>query len=336
MTLLITVGSYERILYGFEIKNLADKEKQTIKTVFAIPAHTASIRCMAGSSKYLATGGADEQVRLFDLSKRKDVGSLSQHQGTVKALVFVFPPKAVESEAKSKKRAKLAARSKIPTHLLSAGEDGRVSLFRTSDWECLHVLRHKDPVTSLAVHPSSKLALSVGENKSLRLWDLMTGKQAFKSTTMLKEEPINVKFSPDGNHFSSLSDFKLQVFSVAGSKSPMVAEILSQTRLACLAYFEPDTDVRCRGSLVFMAGDGPIIQVCNVLDGKIIQSFDSGIVPRIKAICYDQASHVLVAAGSSGIIRGWRVLISDSECTIQADPQFSHETGLRITCLSTQ
>lgn len=37
---------------------------------------------------------------------------------------------------------------------------------------------HKGRVNNIAVHPSSKLALSVGQDKTLRMWDLMRGKGA--------------------------------------------------------------------------------------------------------------------------------------------------------------
>jgi len=35
---------------------------------------------------------------------------------------------------------------------------------------------HKGRVNSVAVHPSGKVALSVGKDRALRMWDLMRGK----------------------------------------------------------------------------------------------------------------------------------------------------------------
>lgn len=35
---------------------------------------------------------------------------------------------------------------------------------------------HKGRVNSVAVHPSGKVALSVGQDRTLRMWDLMRGK----------------------------------------------------------------------------------------------------------------------------------------------------------------
>lgn len=35
---------------------------------------------------------------------------------------------------------------------------------------------HRDRVNDLAVHPSAKVCLSVGKDRTLRMWDLMRGK----------------------------------------------------------------------------------------------------------------------------------------------------------------
>lgn len=63
------------------------------------------------------------------------------------------------------------------SHLLSASEDGTLCLFRARDWAVLRTLKgHKGRVNSVAVHPSGKVALSVGKDRTLRMWDLMRGK----------------------------------------------------------------------------------------------------------------------------------------------------------------
>lgn len=65
------------------------------------------------------------------------------------------------------------------SHLLSASEDGTLCLFHARDWSVVRALKgHKGRVNSVAVHPSGKLALSVGKDRTLRMWDLMRGKGA--------------------------------------------------------------------------------------------------------------------------------------------------------------
>ena len=63
------------------------------------------------------------------------------------------------------------------SYLLSASEDGTLCLFRARDWAVLRQLKgHKGRVNSVAVHQSCKVALSVGKDRTLRMWDLMRGK----------------------------------------------------------------------------------------------------------------------------------------------------------------
>lgn len=63
------------------------------------------------------------------------------------------------------------------SHLISASEDGTIAIFHARDWVVLRVLKgHKGRVNSVGIHPSGKVALSVGADKALRMWDLMRGK----------------------------------------------------------------------------------------------------------------------------------------------------------------
>ena len=43
----------------------------------------------------------------------------------------------------------------------------------------LCILCHRGAVSAISVHPSGKMALSVGRDKTLRTWNLMTGKAAY-------------------------------------------------------------------------------------------------------------------------------------------------------------
>jgi protein MAK11 len=63
------------------------------------------------------------------------------------------------------------------SHLISTSEDGTIAIFHARDWVVLRVLKgHKGRVNSVGIHPSGKVALSVGADKTLRMWDLMRGK----------------------------------------------------------------------------------------------------------------------------------------------------------------
>jgi protein MAK11 len=111
-------------------------------------------------------------TRLYNLKEKKELGELFRHGGSISTLFFYRN-----------------------SHLLSGSHDGIISLWRTNDWECLHDLKffyyyffvgisfnfifrgHKGKVNQLAVHPSGRLALSVSDDKTMRTWNLLTGKR---------------------------------------------------------------------------------------------------------------------------------------------------------------
>lgn len=97
-TFVVSVGSYERLLYGLSCtftptpptssSNLP--YELSVLPVFSFPAHLSSIRAVSASTltsastgserkvggKYLVSGGMDEIIKVWDLRRRKEVGSL--------------------------------------------------------------------------------------------------------------------------------------------------------------------------------------------------------------------------------------------------------------------
>ncbi|KAL1678871.1 WD40-repeat-containing domain protein [Schizophyllum commune] len=196
----VVAGSYEKLLYGLDgTVSPADPESSTrkykfdLKPLFIFPAHVSCIKAVAASpqgGKWLATGSADEIIKVWDLRRRKEIGGLMHHEGSVTHLSF-------------------PSRS----HLLSASEDGTLALFRSRDWVVLRALRgHKGRVNSVAAHPSGKVALSVGKDRTLRMWDLMRGKGR-ASTKMGKEGEV-VRWSIDGKLFIVQSGSDIDVYTL--------------------------------------------------------------------------------------------------------------------------
>jgi protein MAK11 len=80
---IVVAGSYEKLLYGIEGTYAPGSETPSFKPIFIFPAHLACVKAVAASpgGKWLATGSEDEFVKVWDLRRRKEVGSLSQHTG---------------------------------------------------------------------------------------------------------------------------------------------------------------------------------------------------------------------------------------------------------------
>lgn len=194
-TFKIIVGSYEKLLYGLEGHYPSGSDTPVLKPIFIFPAHLSWIKCIAASpnGKYLATGSEDEFIKVWDLRRRREIGALSQHTGSITSLTF-------------------------PTsqHLLATSVDATLSLFRTNDWALLKSLKgHSGRVNSVDVHPTGRVALSVGKDQTLKMWDLMRGRGA--ASLALGQEAEIVKFAPSGTHFAVLYPRKVEIYSLVSS-----------------------------------------------------------------------------------------------------------------------
>ncbi|KAJ1955991.1 60s ribosome biogenesis protein mak11, partial [Dipsacomyces acuminosporus] len=185
---LVAAGTYERILYGLEGRFVG--ERLTLNPQFIFPAHIGCIKAVSTGGRYLASGSTDEVIKLYDLKKRVELGSLHEHKGSITALRFHGH-----------------------SHLLSASDDGAICIFRTKDWEPLKVLKaHKGPVNDIAIHPTGKLALSVSQDRTIVLWNLLTGQRASRTKTPQAGEIV--AWSPSGSHYAIAYATEIQLFAV--------------------------------------------------------------------------------------------------------------------------
>ncbi len=130
---MLWIGSYTHLLYGLNAESLVQEVLHST--------HTEQLSAVAASGQYLATGSTDTTVWIFKTSVKKELGALQRHTGTITGLAFF------------KTR-----------NLLSCSSDGTICVWRVKDWECLlQIKAHKKGVRSMALHPSGRMALSLGE-----------------------------------------------------------------------------------------------------------------------------------------------------------------------------
>jgi protein MAK11 len=64
--------------------------------------------------------------------------------------------------------------------VLVGTDSGDICIYRVKDWSLLHVLtKHKAAVESISIHPSGKMALSVGTDSRMYLWNLVKARASF-------------------------------------------------------------------------------------------------------------------------------------------------------------
>ncbi|KAJ2788167.1 60s ribosome biogenesis protein mak11 [Coemansia interrupta] len=311
-TFLISAGTYERLLYGIEGR-FADGQL-TLKPQFIIPAHTGCIKAVSAGGRFLASGSTDECIKLYDLKKRVELGSLHEHKGTITSLFF-------------------HGRS----HLLSASEDGAICIFRTKDWEPLKVLRgHKGAVSSIAIHPSGKLALSVSQDRTIIIWNLLTGQRASRSKTPQPGEIV--AWSPSGSSYIIGYATEIQIYKV-GQSEP-TATVFSKQRIMAAIVAE------YKGKVYVLAGCQDKRVYIFSLEGKELGSImchDNRIkgISSVDVTFPDESVHTVVATISSdGWIKAWKlddmiehVLSAAAEEDNNIEPLAAYNADVRLTCV---
>jgi WD40 repeat protein len=158
-------------LRGFEWYFLA---RQVERLRAARPAHGGAVGCVAltRDGKTLATGGADGQIKLWDLASWQRRVTLAGYAGPIQCLVFT-PDGAL---------------------VASAGADGVVKLWDTAGrHEPVRLGGFQRPVRCLVVSSDGRWLAAADEWSQIRVWDLRT----------YAERPLAVKgtalaFAPDG------------------------------------------------------------------------------------------------------------------------------------------
>ncbi|GAA5982211.1 hypothetical protein JCM11641_006227 [Rhodosporidiobolus odoratus] len=265
---VVAAGSYERLLYGIECTFVPSNNEQepyqlSVEPIFSFPAHLSSLRTVAASvlsspatgserkvgGKYLVSGGTDEIIRVWDLRRKKEMGSLEgDTTGTITCMSFV-PQRNM---------------------LLAASSDSTIALYRVRDWVLLRGLKgHKGRVNAVDAHPDGRVALSVGQDRMLRMWDLVAG----KSVTAMKlgVEGDAVRWNTNGTKFVVICNNNLTVY---GLDMSIHHSLTAPSRFhdARFCYFPLDTSDPTQREYLFVACEDGKVRVFDVSEPTPIEN----------------------------------------------------------------
>ncbi len=174
-----------------------------------------------------------------------------------------------------------------------------VSLAQTPDPQPLLTMKgHTDPVYSVAVSPDGKLLATGSFDKTVKLWDGVTGKEV--RTLAGKNGHTNlvlgVGFSPDGSSLATVStDNQLKIWDIANGKpNALLAHTAAVTRVAASA----DGKLLAAG-----AADGTI-RIWTTVDGKLSQTL-TGHAGAIVGLGFAPNGLTLHSAGADKTLRYW-------------------------------
>ncbi|CAI5724258.1 unnamed protein product [Hyaloperonospora brassicae] len=312
----IVAGTYEGLLYGWQCPTVATGECTKMRLTFGYAAHSECIKSVAlmgaKQGKTLVSGSSDEMIKIYNVDKRVEVGSLMEQHGAITSLEFFGQ-----------------------SHVLSGSADHSICIWRTSDWNCVHILGgHKGEINAIAVHPSGKMCFSVARDRTLRMWNLVKGRIAF--IRRLEKEAELVMISKKGTHYALGFGTHLSVFNMNAE----LVGTLEHTKKICCAVFAMDQYVVCGGDDKHIY----IWKTNGTLVGKVThKDIDARI--RCLQVVYPHGEHELpwiVLATSEGTFQIWdfaSFVLDDSspeESNKSVEPLASTTllTKPRVTCLS--
>ncbi|KAK0162997.1 hypothetical protein PV327_006714 [Microctonus hyperodae] len=295
----IIVGTYEQFLLGYKVEKV-DKEYK-LDHSFATHSHISSIRSVSSQKHYLASGGADDSIYLYDMRTRVESGKLMHHDGTVNCVAFT--PDA--------------------SHILTCSSDGSIGIVRCGNWQLEKhwTSAHKgSEVNTLAVHPTGKLALSVGADGVLRTWNLIKGRQAY-ATNLVPRLKLDAKYitvlqwSPEGDKYLMAVNNKLDVYSV--ETAGICCEVSFDSKIVCVCFINDD--------LIAIGHEDGRIRIYNVMEKNMVFEV-IGHEKRVK--CLQYKDKFLVTASSSGEIKLWKFIKQKLKFLTSATCE------ARITCMT--
>jgi hypothetical protein len=174
---------------------------------------------------------------------------------------------------------------------------GDLRLFVVADWKLNAVLPgHDDVVSAIAFSPDGKKLASASFDRTVRIWDLTTGK-AERVLTGHTDFVYTIAFGPGGTWLASAGkDRSVKLVDSATGKSRFALGEREQDILA--VAISPD------GASVVVSGYEPALTWWNAQTGEKVRTL-GGHTAAVHELGFSGDGKLLVSAGSDGTARLW-------------------------------
>lgn len=264
---------------------------------FELPGHTDNVLSVAFSpdGKFLASGGKDRQVRIWELLTGTTVRILQGHHDKVHSVVFGPQGK----------------------RLISGSEDNTVKLWDSTSGELLQTLTHPaddaDPGGVFGVAVTETYLASANWNGSLSLWSFPGGEHLQRIAPLqsrwwglAKEagdghyDAVNgVAFSPDGTLLASASfDASVKLWRVAEGRLHLLHTLPADDWVVAAA-FSPD------GTQLAAGGFAPTIEIWDVAGGALLRTLP-GHRRAVFGLAFHPKGEILASASEDRSVRLWQ------------------------------
>lgn len=183
---------------------------------------------------------------------------------------------------------------------------------------------HVGSVSAVAVSPNGRLALSGGDDHTLKLWEIATGREV-RTFVGHTKSVCAVAFSPDGQRVLSgggLYDGSIKLWDVTTGRE--IRTFSGHTNAVCTVAFSPDGQRVLSGA----QGTDPTLRIWEVGTGQEIRKF-SGHKDSVNTAVFTKDGKWVLSGGDDQVLRLWDVATGREVRTFEG-----HEGGINSVALS--
>jgi RNA polymerase sigma factor (sigma-70 family) len=224
----------------------------------------------------LATSGADQTVRLWDLKSGKEIRRHSL-KGRAYSLAFSADGKRVAAGDRPEGVHVWDRETGKEVHCLKTGQESSMCL---------------------AFAPDGKTVASAGHEKVIRIWDLATGEER-KPLVGHSDSVLSLAFSPDGSLLASAGlDPEVRLWNPATQTTIHRFPGPKEESGGASVAFAPD------GKALAAAGPGNTVKLWDAASGKEIRSLEGHEQP-VRQVAFSPDGTLLASIGKDRTIRFW-------------------------------
>lgn len=275
--------------------------------------------CVAFSrnKKWLASGSVDGTIRLWEVSTGSQIYTWKAHKGEVWDMAFTPDGRYLVScagdgtlQVRDTSNGELryqipVSQQKIMPCRIAISPDGKylafssgfnVELLEFSSWKPVRKMTgHENYVLGLAFDPDGKYLASGSFDKSVRLWDVSTGKHKY-SFDGHTDAVRSVSFSPDGKYLASGSaDDSVRLWDI--SNGEILPKLEHADGVGSLA-FHPDGKILATGSYYKSVG------LWDVSTGKPLNN-EIGHKDAVTSVAFSPDGKYIASGSDDKSVRLW-------------------------------